>query len=494
VSPASNLGPRPRGVAPIDTEAGAPHGAGHGAAPTRHLWWSMISRLRDAWEALNSSYWFLPAALGVGAFLLSLATLSVDRRLPQDWLLRLDTDALPMIQSEGARGVLTTVASSMITVAGVVFSLTLLVLTQASSQFGPRLLNNFMRDRTNQFVLGIFVATFVYALLVLRVVTGGDGDSGIPAFVPHLSMLVALVLTFFTVAVLVYFFHHIAQSVRVTHLLADVDDALRSRLEDLNERDPDEHGSDREEPEQIALAIPLDFRDDLGVVPAGRGGYLQAVDADGLVAKAAGANAVVRIVPVVGAFVMRGAPLAEVHPATAAGALSAAIHRAVALGPDRSLTQDLAFYFDEFLEIALRALSPSMNDPFTARSCIDRIGQGLLLLDRRRLPRQVHVDEDGVVRAFVPLQGKGALARHVLGELRRASTGHPFVTQHLLETLVILHRTVGSAAIRVAVDDELAAIVPDAESSISARDHARLRAMVAHAEAVEARDDAEANA
>jgi uncharacterized membrane protein len=454
----------------------------------------MFSRLRDAWEALNSSYWFVPAALGAGAFLLSMATLYVDRRLPPDWLQRLDVAVLPVIQSEGARAVLTTVASSMITVAGVVFSLTLLVLTQASSQFGPRLLNNFMRDRTNQFVLGIFVAIFVYALMVLRVVTGGDGDAGIEAFVPHLSTMVALVLTFFTVAVLVYFFHHVAQSIRVTHVLADVDEALRKRLETLPDRDPETDGSDRDEPDHIDLAIPLDFRDDLGAVSARRGGYLQAVQADLLVAEAADANAVVRIVPIVGAFVMRGALLAEVSPAAAAEGLENAIHRAVSLGPDRSLTQDLAFYYDEYLEIALRALSPSMNDPFTARSCIDRLGQGLLLLDRRRLPRQIHLDDDARVRVFVPLQGKGTLARHVLAELRRASAGNLFVTQHLLETLVVLHRSVRGAAIRVAVEDELAAIVPEAEGSVSARDHARLRAMVAHAEAVEARDDAAAAA
>jgi uncharacterized membrane protein len=452
----------------------------------------MISRLKAAWEDLNSSYWFVPAALGVGAFLLSIATLAVDRRLSQAWLQRLDLDVLPVIQSEGARSVLTTVASSMITVAGVVFSLTLLVLTQASSQFGPRLLNNYMRDRTNQFVLGIFVATFVYALLVLRVVTGGDSEAGIDPFVPNLSVLVALVLTFFTVAVLVYFFHHTAQSIRVTHVLGELDDALRQRLEALAEHGPDD--GDGEDPDDTAPAIPRDFRDDLGVIAARRGGYLQSVDTEGLVASAAEADAVVRIIPIAGSFVMRGAPLAEVHPATAAEDLDQPVHRAVSLGPDRSLTQDLAFYFDEFLEIALRALSPSMNDPFTARSCIDRIGQGLLLLDRRRLPLQVHVDDDGLVRAFVPLQEKGTLTRHIVGELRRASAGNLFVTQHLLETLVALRRSVAGAAIRTAVDDELAGIVRDAEGSVAARDHASLRAMVAHAEATEARDDDSAGA
>jgi uncharacterized membrane protein len=459
---------------------------------SRDLWWGMLSRLKSAWEALNSSYWFLPATLGLGALLLSLATLAVDRHLPQDWLRRLDLDVLPMIQSEGARSLLTTVASSMITVAGVVFSLTLLVLTQASSQFGPRLLNNYMRDRTNQFVLGIFVATFVYALLVLRVVTGGDSEAGIDAFVPNLSVLVALLLTFLTVAILVYFFHHTAQSIRVTHVLGELDDALRQRLGALSEREAND--DDREDLEEVALAMPLDFRDDLGVIAAKRGGYLQSVDADGLVASAAEKDAVVRIIPIVGSFVMRGAPLAEVNPATAADDLDEAVHMAVSLGSDRSLTEDLAFYFDEFLEIALRALSPSMNDPFTARSCIDRIGQGLLLLDERRLPRQVHVDDDGLVRAFVPLQGMGSLTRHVLAELRRASAGNLFVTQHLLEMLAALRRVVRGAAIRIAVDDALAAIVPAAEGSVAERDHASLRAMVAHAEATEARDDDSAGA
>ena len=433
----------------------------------------MLHRLRSAWRALNASYWFLPAQLGVGAVLLSVITLAVDRRLPNDWLLRLDLDVLPAIQSEGARAVLTTVASSMITVAGVVFSLTLLVLTQASSQFGPRLLVNFMRDRTNQFVLGVFVATFAYALLALRVVTAGNRETGIGAFVPHVSVLTAMALTFFTVGVLVYFFHHIAQSVRVTHVLEDLDRGLQRMLNALPEGDDDEAAG--------ADAMPEGFREDLGVIAASRGGYLQAVAVDEMLEAAVERDAVIRLLPIVGTFVARGTPLAEVHPATATDAIADAVHAALSLGSDRNPSQDLGFLFDEFLEIALRALSPSMNDPFTAQSCIDRIAQGLLLLDRRRLPRQVHADADGAVRALVPLQGKGALARHVLGELRRASTGHLMVTQYLLGTLHLLCREARSAAIRTAVDDELDAVLADAEGKVSAGDLARLRAMAAHA-------------
>jgi uncharacterized membrane protein len=427
----------------------------------------MIARLHGAWLVLSSSYWFVPMLLGLGAVALSVATLSLDRRIDDERLAEIEL--IPVVQSEGARSVLTTVASSMITVGGVVFSLTLLVLTQASSQFGPRLLVNFMRDRTNQFVLGAFVATFVYSLMVLRVVTGGDSEIGVSAFVPQLSVLVALVLTFLTVALLVYFFHHTAESVRVTHVLGDVARALDRMLERLPElADDDTARSDRE-------ALPEGFGDDVGRLAARAGGYLQEVDVDRLVDLAAERDAVIRLIPSVGSFVMRGAPVAEVHPATATDAVGDRIHDVLVLGEDRSVTQDPGFLFDEFLEIALRALSPSMNDPFTARSCIDRIGEGLLLLDRRRLPEQVHGDDGGVVRAFVPIPGKSVVARHLLTELRLASRKELMVVQHLVATLALLLREIRDAGMRSVVEEALETILEETRETLTERDHARVR-------------------
>jgi len=304
-------------------------------------------------------------------------------------------------------------------------------------------------------------------------VTAGDGAAGVAAFVPHVSVLTAMALTFFTVGVLVFFFHHVAESVRVTHVLGDLDRALQRMLEALPEGDDDEGDVE-------ADAVPTDFRDDLGVIHARHGGYLQSVEVDALVAAAVERDALLRVLPIVGTFVTRGTPLAEVHPATATDAIADAVLGSVALATDRNPAQDLGFVFDEFLEIALRALSPSMNDPFTAQSCIDHLAQGLLLLDRRRLRRQVHLDADGRVRALVPLQGKGALARHTLGELRRASGGQLLVTRHLLTALLMLRREARGAALRAAVDDELRAVVAGAEGRVPPGDHARLRAMVAH--------------
>jgi uncharacterized membrane protein len=433
----------------------------------------MLARVRSAWRSLNANYWFLPAVLGVTAVVLSLVTVTIDQRIGDDWIAGLDMRAFAPMQSDGARAVLTTIASSMITVAGVVFSLTLLVLTQASSQFGPRLLLNFMHDRTNQFMLGAFVATFVYALLVLRVVTNSDGGAGSSAFVPQVSVLTALVLAFATVGLLVYFFHHIAESVRATHVLGDLGDALHAMLDEL----PETGATD----EVAADDMPSAFRRDLRAIDARTGGYLQSVDTETLVAAATKCDAVIRILPAVGSFVTRGTPLAEVHPAAAGDELESTIREAVSLGNDRSLTQDLGFVFDEFLEITLRALSPSMNDPFTARNCIDRIAQGILQLDRRGSPKQVHVDDDGVVRAFVPLQVAGALTRNLFGELRRAGRGHLSVTQHLLGALLMLQRHARSAAITTAVDDELGAIMHDARSTLSLHDQGRLDAVMRHA-------------
>ena len=434
----------------------------------------MVSIVRNAWETLSGSYWFIPAVLGVSAVLLSIGTLALDQTIGEDWLVGMDMRVFAPMQGEGARAVLTTIASSMITVAGVVFSLTLLVLMQASSQFGPRLLVNFMHDRTNQFMLGAFVATFAFALLVLRVVTDGDeGGAGV-AFVPQVSVLTALVLAFTTVGLLVYFFHHIAESVRATHVLGDVENALQKMIDDLPE--PDEADASASED------VPTDFRDDVAFIYAETGGYLQSVAVKTLVKAASEHDAIVRVLPTVGAFVTRGVPVAEVHPAAAVAAAKSAVLRTLTTGNDRSLTQDLGFVFDELLEIALRALSPSMNDPFTARSCIDRIAQGVLCLDGRGLPKQVHSDEDGVVRALVPLQSAGTLTRHLFAELRRATRGNLLVTQHLLEALVMLRRQVRTNAIGSAVGSEIEALMQDAETALPPGDRAQLVAVASRAD------------
>jgi uncharacterized membrane protein len=423
----------------------------------------MTARLRQALEALAGSYWFVPMLLGLAAIGLSLVTLRIDEDGRMNALIA--WGLLTSNGPDGARSLLSTVAGSIITVAGVVFSLTMVVLTQASNQFGPRLLVNFMHDRTNQVVLGSFVATFLYALLVLRVVRVDNADLGVTEFVPHLSIGVALLLTFVNVALLVYFFHHTAEGVRVSHVLAGISRAMERRIERTGAAAA-EAG--------VAPELPRAFRDDLAVLDAPVGGVLQSVDVAGLVALAREHDAVIRLLHVPGMFVWKRAPYAEVHPASAARDVQGGLVEHLSLGEHRSLGQDLGFLFDELLEVALRALSPSMNDPFTAMNCIDRITQGFLLLDAHPPPHAAHADEDGVVRAVVPLQARDRLARHLFSELRPHVARDLMVAQRQLEALRTLALEASDPMLARAAREEFDALRTMARQAFPERDVAAL--------------------
>ncbi len=437
--------------------------AGHGPGGGLLYDASMTARVRQWLETLAGSYWFVPMLLGVAAVGLSFLTLQIDQDGRMERLIA--AGFLTANGPDGARSLLSTVAGSIITVAGVIFSLTMVVLTQASNQFGPRLLVNFMHDRANQIVLGTFVATFVYSLLVLRVVRAGDVDLGVTEFVPHLSIGVALLLTFVNAALLVYFFHHTAEGVRVSHVLAGISRGIEQRIE-----------KSTVPADEVAPApeVPPGFRDDFAVLDAPVGGVLQSVDVEGLVELAREHDAVIRLLHMPGAFVWKRAPYAEVHPASAAGDVEDGLPGYLTLGEHRSLSQDLGFLFDELLEVAIRALSPSMNDPFTAMNCIDRITQGLLLLDGRHRPHDTHADEDGVARAVVPLQSRVHLTKHLFSELRVHVAADLLATARQLEALRTLVHEVSDPEQAHAAEEEFEALLTAARRSFPERDVASL--------------------
>ncbi|MPT23641.1 MAG: DUF2254 domain-containing protein, partial [Starkeya sp.] len=189
--------------------------------------WSLPTWLLGVWDRLRSSFWFLPSAMAAGATALSFALVWLDTWLGQESIERLGW--LYGFGPEGARAVLSAVAGSMITVAGLTFSMTMLTLQLASQQFGPRLLRSFMSDRGNQLVLGTFTSTFLYCLLVLRTVRGTEDAN----FVPHLSVTFGVVLAALSLAVLIYFIHHVANSIRIETVLADLSQETRSTIERL---------------------------------------------------------------------------------------------------------------------------------------------------------------------------------------------------------------------------------------------------------------------
>ncbi|MDP9075377.1 MAG: DUF2254 domain-containing protein [Actinomycetota bacterium] len=379
-------------------------------------------------EALRTTLWLVPTAMVIVAAALFTGTYAIDRAAA-DGLIRLpgwiNTDG-----ADAARQVLIGVAAAVITVAGVVFSITILALTLASQQFGPRMLRNFIRDRGTQFTLGAFVSTFVYSVLTL----GSVSNQGANQFVPNLSIAVALALTLGSVLVLIYFIHHVATSIQLTAVMSSIAGDFQRTVDELFGDEAELSTATGE----AGLSVPelLVRLDHDGVtVAATASGFLQAVGHRRLVRIASSSEAVIRLLNRPGHFLVEGRPLAVVWPADAAPKVARALGRAQVVGPHRTLTQDLGFAVDQLVEIALRALSPAVNDTFTALNCIDWLGDGLCKISARDLPDGIYRDGRGLVRLIDPVITYERLVKGAFDKIRQAGRGMPAVSIRQLQNL-----------------------------------------------------------
>jgi uncharacterized membrane protein len=384
----------------------------------------MRARLQSWWYAIEQSLWFLPAILTAASVVLAGLTVQLDQTLLLDR--RAEVRWLFGGGAEGARGVLQAIAGTMITVTALVFSITVVALQLASSQLSPRVLRTFMGDRGNQTVLGFFIGTFTYALLVLRVVRSPLEDSG--GFVPSLSVTVAIVLALLSVALLIFYVHHAANAMRASVVIDRAAGATRDLIMDLF-------------PEDVGEAARPDPPAWLTTAPARRvhaegSGYLQTINADALFALAEDHALTVKPAPLIGDFVLPGATLASVWPPRALDdAVEQAIRAAMVLGSERTLQADVALGFQQLSDIAVKALSPGINDPTTAMICIDRLSAVLVTLAHRGKPHEVRSGEDGAVR--VVLQGPpfARLVGIAFDQIRHFGAGDPVLADHLLLSL-----------------------------------------------------------
>ena len=364
----------------------------------------MHTLLQKYWNNLRASYWFLPSLMVLGAIGFSFVMVALDVAVGGAWL-----DDVPWLyanQPDGARSLLSTIAGSMITVAGVTFSITVVAIVYASSQFGPRLLNNFMQDRGNQVTLGTFIATFLYCLLILRTVRsadeaapqGAEAVETVGSFVPHLSILVALVLTLCSTGVLIYFIHHVPRSIHVATVVAGVGKELLRKIDHLFPA-PIGEADDEHLPDEGEIRLPEGFMDNARAVPADGNGYIQQLDGEGLMELAVERDLVLCLSYRPGDFVTEGKALAWAWPAARVDEESAErITRAFVWGRQRTPVQDIMLLINELVEIAARALSPGVNDPFTAINCMDWLGSALGRLTTRALPASYRFDEAGRLR------------------------------------------------------------------------------------------------
>ena len=331
-----------------------------------------LNGLATFWEELRESYWGVPSVMAALSIGLAFATVAVDRAIQDRWVR--EAEWLYTGGPEGARAVLATVAGSMITVAGVAFSVLIVALSLASSQFGPRLLRTFMRDRGHQLVLGTFTATFLYCLLVLRTVRDLDDRE----FVPNMSVTVAVLLAVCSLGVLIYFIHHAAVSIQASHVIAEVGGELHACIDRLF---PEELGQETRGAEPEEDAVPASFEREARPVAAAGDGYVQAVENDQLLKLAAEHDLLVRLARRPGHFVVKGSSLAHVWPGERLNeALAGRLRATFQLGPRPTPTQDVEFAVEQLVEVAVRALSAGVNDPFTATTCVDRLGAALWAL------------------------------------------------------------------------------------------------------------------
>jgi uncharacterized membrane protein len=413
----------------------------------------------SAWrrDALRTNLWLVPTFELAVAVVLFSVTYAIDRAAYYDdinlpaWVDNGSADA--------ARQILTAIAAAVITVVGLVFSVTIVALTLASTQFGPRILRNFIRDRGTQVTLGTFVATFVYAVLSLGSISHGSrGD-----FVPHLSITVALALLLASLGVLIYFINHVARSIQLPEVIASIgrDLALATEAEMTA-------SAERPDREVGLPVVELEHRlDESGtVVPAPHSGYLQFVEYDTLVAIAAEHDAVIRLLHRPGHFVVEGLPLATVWPSEAAAAVTRSLERAHFTGSHRTLAQDLTFAIDQLVEIAIRALSPAVNDTFSALTCIDWLSDGLCKISAGWNPTTVHRDPSGRVRVITAEVRYSRLVERSFDKVRQAGRGMPAILIRQLDALAKVMQYTTDDVQRLCLLDQADMILRSSEESV----------------------------
>jgi uncharacterized membrane protein len=393
-------------------------------------------------QRLRERFWFIPAVLCLAALAGASGLITLDEQLRDRDLPRWIDVIVYQVGVDGSREVLAAIATSSLAVAGTTFSITMAVLALTSSSYGPRLVRNFMADSGNQFVLGVYVATFLYSLLVLRSVRTTEDDA---VFVPHVAVNVAGLLAVLNVADLVNFIHHISDSIQIATLAAGVRGDLVRTVDVLYPARIGHDADDGQEGRDAAAAARAlgGITETAAVVRAGRSGYVQFVREDDLMAAARKHDVLVLLQTRPGQHVLAGTAVALIYPAArCTDELADDLRSATAVANSRTPHQDVEFAVQQLTEMAVRALSPGTNDPYTAINALEDLTVGLARLAGRPVPSPARYDDDGNLRVHAPRADPRDVVSGVLDAMRWYAADAP-AAMHA--TLRLVER-VGAAA------------------------------------------------
>lgn len=376
----------------------------------------MPKPVASALERLRQSLWAIPLLAIVIALVVAEVAVWASSHASPAWV--------PFVFRGGpdaAQALLQAIAGSVITVAGVTFSVTIIALQLTSTQFSPRVLRTFIRDRASQTVFATFLATFVYTLVVLGSVrTGSDGQD--PS-VPLLAVAGAFFLTLVSIGMLAYFIHHVAHMIQVSEITRSV--AIET-LETVRREWRDE-GPGR---------TPMPLREaEEAILRSREGGYLTYAAYERLVRLAQEADAVIRLHLAPGQWISVGRPLLSVSPPEACDRFTKDPRDEVKFGPQPTLQQDVSFGVRQLVDVALKALSPSLNDPSTAVNCVHRLTEVLLEAGRRSDPATAHTDAGGTVRLFALQHDFADLVGLAFDQIRSFGGERLYVALALVESL-----------------------------------------------------------
>lgn len=408
-------------------------------------------QLLNRWDEIRNSYWFLPAMMAASAAVLSLGTLHFDVQLNADD--RGDAWWVYTGSASGARAVLQTIATSMIGVAGVVFSITTVTLTLAANKFGPRIFRNFMADTGNQVVLGTFTSTFLFCLLILRQVRGTDNAFEADRFIPQISLLVAVMLAICSLGVLIYFIHHVAASIQTSNVVAMVGRDLQAGIRELYPEQVGQPVPDSDDDTRFVTQVPPNFQSEAVPILSVHGGYIRRVESDALLHRATESELLVRMDRHPGDFISADEVLLWVWPADQIDdEWIEEFRSAVVIGDQRTPAQDIRFPIGQLTEVACLALSSGVNDLYTALLCIDRLGEGLALLAGRSKPSAYRADKQGALRVIASVLDLAALLEVAFDPILQNAVSQPLVMERLFDAFARIakqcHRMEDQASIQ----------------------------------------------
>ena len=388
----------------------------------------MTDRARRSWLRLSRSLGFVPGVMVATFALLGFVLVEVDRNI--------DLNGVRLVfagDAPAARTVLSVIAGSLITVAGLTFSITMVVLQLASSQFSPRILRTLFGDRVIQLTIGTYVGTFVYSILVLRSV-GSFTDSGT---VPRLSVTLASLFGIFAVVQLVIFLNHVSQMAQISHVTGAIARDTLARADALY---PEAYGAAAAE-DGNALLGEWRASEPVRILPA-RPGYVQRIDVGRLFRQSGAGVERVALLVAPGDFVSVETVIAEIWPRDADEDAVSAVRRSISVESERDLDEDVDFGLRQLADTALKAVSPGINDPMTAVTCISYMRAVLVRLTERETPAAVRRSEDGHTTAILRLRTYDEYLESLL-QISRHAGGDAWVVGELLGALIACARIAG---------------------------------------------------